>query len=1584
MGLALVDMDRASERIAAALNIRPLTQPGRVEIDVTQDDLPYDEMIAAIRPEQLRRDIETLAAFGSRVPGTAGHKRAGAFIEKRLRELFGDRVVVEPFELPMPVYGSASLQAIDSETAIPLYGLWPNHVKPNTVGAGGVRGEVVYCGKGEYEDYSGIDMMGKLVVLDYDSDLNFIKARKLGAAAIVFIPRGRVNSRQSEVKWLDQPVDIPRFYVDGKDMERLLALAGKRASAQLTAEMSWRKVECRNIYVRLDGASGSMPNVKTANGAAKAWADGAMVIAAHYDSMSVTPQRSPGAEDACGIAAMLEFARVLAANPDYANRRPLIFLAIDAHYQGLSGAADFLRKHYTREPNWFKKYMDFDLYRTQRKGGVFAPVPFDLWVSLDLSSHGDGVAAMVSQMLMQYDINALSSVLAPISLEFEKYAEQLWGDAPRFFNGINSKKRAGGDYLGRSLAFDTEMCYGFGQLGFTLATTNDLRERGQTPLDLPEHINWDGLTQQVRTVAGLLMRASRDEGPSKAAGATQPITGDIYGTVVWFDPAESFFVPAAPVYKPDAPSGPGRAAGPPLVVYQGMTTGKSAGGVRGMLVAMAEKPDVPVGALNRTDKEQFFFPAVRMAGEYRGSKLEYRAYAFDRDGRIVFATDMGQQGTVSYPNKAKSGGVQIVAFPCRAFTILDAIDPRYLVALDEAFVYLPNAAEPQCWSLDTADTRSSETSVYGNTASLASVVYMEPGRRFKFAAGVSLLGPKYLLLGVPDELLTNPLTSKTLTKENREKARGSGYAIEGGVLRFPQYKAARDMWVLDDMWLKTMSKYNIRNERLLKLHDSSLLKKKTEAVSDAHDARAALLSARDAIDKRDYARYARSINAALGLEARAYPEVLSSANDTVKGIIFYFALLIPFSFFMERLLFGFPDIRYRIAGFSGVFLVVFFLLKLVHPAFRLTRSPYVVLLAFIILALAGIVMVIIVGKFGAEMRKMRIESQGMYESDVGRLSATSAAIMLGIANLRRRPLRTFLTAAAIVLLTFTVISFTSVKTSVEFFRLPRNARAVYEGALLRTRDVTPMYPVVLEHVDRAFGDGAADVVPRYWIFRRFMRYRFIDVLRSGDSGRTYVSAILGAGVREPELLPVADTLLGRSRWFRPDETDVCLVSDLTARNLGFSPDDLGQGLEPVYVTTMGKRLRVVGIFDSKKMDRIRDLDGESFMPSEPDISPSQMYEKNILASEYSFSQDIKPVDRLEAQAVMICPNTLVRSMGGQLICVALHSRTDEKQFIARVKQFLSRVGIIMFVSEENRVVAYSSYGTTNMQGLKNLFVPLLIAALIVLNVMLGAVAERSNEIGIYSSVGLAPTHIGALFMAESWVFATVGAVFGYLLGQSVAKIVMITPWMKGITLNYSSFSAVNCTIVVMVTVFLSTMYPAKVAANKAVPDVSRRWKLPDPVGDLWVFDFPFTVGGDDITGLYQFLGHYFSSYTENSVGDFYAEDVRLDRLDGQDGRAYRVSLTAWVAPFDLGISQRVSLDAVDTGEHNVYRVEVRIERLSGDSASWRRMNRGFLDMLRKRFLVWRTVPKGLKDTFRREGDERLGVNAPVSTERSKP
>ncbi len=269
--------------------------------------------------------------------------------------------------------------------------------------------------------------------------------------------------------------------------------------------------------------------------------------------------------------------------------------------------------------------------------------------------------------------------------------------------------------------------------------------------------------------------------------------------------------------------------------------------------------------------------------------------------------------------------------------------------------------------------------------------------------------------------------------------------------------------------------------------------------------------------------------------------------------------------------------------------------------------------------------------------------------------------------------------------------------------------------------------------------------------------------------------------------------------------------------------------------------------------------------------------------------------------------------------------------------------------------------------------------------MTGAVYESAREIGIYSVVGLAPSHIGLLFLAESTVFATFGAVAGYVIGQISHLLMLQYGLLGGLTLNYSSLSAVWATVVVIGTVYLSTLYPARLAANMAVPDVNRQWQFPPPAGDHWSFDFPFTIGGAEVPSMYVYLKTVFDAYGEGSVGDFIAREVELsigedDPLakpgttrDDAAQPSYQISMRTWLAPYDLGISQQVSLRAIPTGEHRIYKIETHIERVSGDVVSWQRMNRNFLNVLRKRFLVWRTLPSGIRGEYAARVNEEYGT-----------
>jgi hypothetical protein len=335
---------------------------------------------------------------------------------------------------------------------------------------------------------------------------------------------------------------------------------------------------------------------------------------------------------------------------------------------------------------------------------------------------------------------------------------------------------------------------------------------------------------------------------------------------------------------------------------------------------------------------------------------------------------------------------------------------------------------------------------------------------------------------------------------------------------------------------------------------------------------------------------------------------------------------------------------------------------------------------------------------------------------------------------------------------------------------------------------------------------------------------------------------------------------------------------------------------------------------------------------------------------------------LSPDQVVFIPFTTALDMAAEVESVAVSFITPgevKKTLLA----LMPRLGFNLYAGTGNEIRKWSAIGRTSIAGMSDVLIPILIAALIVLNTMLGAVYERVKEIHIYSSIGLAPSHIATLFMAESFVYAILGAIFGYLIGQGTAKVITVFHWLPGLYLNYSSVSAVASTTVVIGVVLLSTVYPARKASEVATPAIERRWQVADPVGDAWDIPLPFAVTGHQATALTRFMVEWFEAYEEYSIGDFVTQDVSHHEERTQYGTSYVIDLMAWVAPFDLGVSQKVQLKSVPTDMEDVFEIMLHLERVSGDVSSWRRVNRRFLNTLRKQFLIWRTLRAEERDRY---------------------
>ena len=1167
-------------------------------------------------------------------------------------------------------------------------------------------------------------------------------------------------------------------------------------------------------------------------------------------------------------------------------------------------------------------------------------------------------------------------------------------------NFVNAISASGGKtwktYIPGKIAFDSEVATLVGKTGIAFATIEDARVLTDTPLDTIDRVDLreDGnLHQQAMTLASILIQALRDPQMPTAARVGN-FYCNLFGDVVEFDARESA-LPNKPV---------------PYPILTLRRKHKTMMGVRGDLFAMGD------------NKGNFEVAGLAMEGRATrrlGGAQEVEAYILDPDsGDIVYAPDLGNYGAKLLPNKVpintRRRGCRVVTFPCVSTTIYDLVDQRYLRTLRELEVYdALSDSPPEKYGVSKPWQQEGVSA-----AEPIALVYSEPQSRIKIGMAYGQIGKRLLLIKATKSGMKNP----TLYT-------GEGFVVrENGSIRLTPYVVVRDMWWLDENRSRLYKRFGISSDRLDKLHQ----------FADEY-----LTRAETALYQNDYQQALKLARAAWGYESRAYPDVKKTGNDVVNGIMFYLALLMPFAYFMERLIFGFTNIHRQILATFGIFLLVFYFLSQVHPAFQITTTPIIILIAFVVLALTVIVISIIVRKFEEQLEKIRQRGNKVYKADVGRLSASAAAFSLGISNMRKRKGRTILTCATLVILTFTVISFTSVRTFMrpnrtslpqvtprytgllirdQYWRpleepvlnsilndmqktqisVPDLEQLLEQKNLLRAKQGLPLVDIpdaiaqlqqggFIENVDEEPVLAVRNMVaPRAWYQSSGTGDQsFVQLTRTantqdtsppthplnGEALKFAANMLVGMSENEPAVTGI-DRYLQYGKWFNredavnwPTEWPYAIVLPKgMADLLKLTESDMGKATISVY----GADFTVVGVLGIGFKD-LTDNDGEEMTPVDYQLMQQQRSRGGT--GDETLEGELQKYLHLTPDSIAVLPYEVVMNQGGTLrsVAVNMEPREDDPELIGAIDKLdlimaplMNRIALDFFVGRDKDTYLYSSIGMTSFSGMGNLFVPILIAALIVLNTMLGAVYERVREIGIYSSVGLAPTHIAFLFLAEACVYAIVGAVLGYLMGQVIATTLVHFGLLAGLTLNYSSMSTVVATVIVMIVVLLSTLYPAIKASRMAVPDIERKWKLPEPEGDVWHFNLPFTVLAEEALGLNVFMRDYFDAHADESASDFYTDNVTFSSTSED---SYQIGMMVWLAPYDLGVSQSIQFVTSPVGgeEEDLFKITLEVNRESGEIASWKRVNRRFLNLLRKQLLIWRTFSVDVRSEFHERG-----------------
>lgn len=247
--------------------------------------------------------------IGSRPAGSDAARQAAQYLVQELRSL-GYEAETPPFTFRDYIDRGSELR-VDGR----LVGTNTLRNSP----AGAVRGQLVAAGLGRPEDFAGLEVRGKIAliqrgVLTFRDKVR--NAAAAGAAAAVIYNNQPGNFRGT----LGEPSQIPAVSISQEDGDALAEqLRNGQLQAEVTVRSEVREITDQNVVARRAGTSGRI-----------------VIIGGHYDSVP----DGPGANDnASGTAISLELARILAAGYPHEVRVVLF----GAEENGLIGSAEYVR-----------------------------------------------------------------------------------------------------------------------------------------------------------------------------------------------------------------------------------------------------------------------------------------------------------------------------------------------------------------------------------------------------------------------------------------------------------------------------------------------------------------------------------------------------------------------------------------------------------------------------------------------------------------------------------------------------------------------------------------------------------------------------------------------------------------------------------------------------------------------------------------------------------------------------------------------------------------------------------------------------------------------------------------------------------------------------------------------------------------------------------------------------------------------------------------------------------------------------------------------------------------------------------------
>lgn len=1577
-----------------------------------------DALAAATAPDRLETRTRALFTATNRADYIRAHLPAAV---QQLGTLRGTAVV------PVTVPGT---QIRVGDSAWPVAPLWPNGAMPSLCPSGGITGPLTVVGRGEWADLAGKELCGTIAVMEFDGGRNWERLFAHGAQAVVVIAQDRMLRSAAEGLFGNTPVPCPRFYADAATGAQLRARDGQLAQLSGGALWVERPAESLFVYlpptvtnatesllvlVPLDTVSA----VPDAPHGAKVCANLALALTA-LEHLATLPVRTKGlvmgfldGEHLGGLASRL-FAETVVKD-GWVTRFTEHPAAVLARYQrvaawlaqgrpsgGLSAqdARWFGEKWLTvrvneqrvrlaeervarlnrgepvselesqiaalvqltmrtldnRRLDWparvaafcaaapqlpelmhrFRAELEQEQNRqaaddsnratvrlVREKLGV-RPTRLGWW--LDLGDASGSLMLATSGIRGPSGLEAAALMFGKRFRDVAAFAAVQAGWAEEWTFLTEDDRADVAFTLRQGPAFYPEFWATAGVALLGVSTANETFERLDTPADTVGHWNFTNFSVQARTT--LLMwqvglESAVDSLPPERLNP--PKLGRLVGSTLAFNIRSGLDaqepVAGCVVYYPALRASASEDEAQNSATYRGARKGIV------LLSLLNGSYMLPVESI------EFNAPSV--------SKPVVYAYRLD-PGRAVFdmAVDRGQIGTQKpRPDFAlavnqdvekrliMTAVAPLVFFPGPDPTDYSAIGQEQLVKVLDAVL----RGEPAHYAFDNPGRE------YNEQYSEANILYLPPGRRAQLLVQKANTFKMLLVGDVTDQF---------------PEGRGLLIGADARCLPLTPLAIARDMQALA-----------LRRQALYRRFGIT-----DQAINTALERAARKLAgAEQAVEARQWQEANGLAREAWGMLVRAYPQILTLGREAVFSAVLLMALLLPAAAFLERLLLGGKGIIARLLGTTGIFVLGVVFLNFCHPAFRISVSPFIVVIAYTMILMSLIVLVLCYQRFEVVVRRARTAGGEVESEEISLLSSLGTALALGVSNLKKRRARTFLTAFTVTALTFSIVTFVSVKGAAALLVRPvaldadvEGQKVVplppkYAGVLLREYFWQPLSPRIAAAVQSEFGTRYAVATRAQYIEtpggNTADREGINQIEIRAGSKSAIVTGILAFEPQETEFSHLHEAVSGQ-RWFSHADRQAIILPDNVAAALDIRAE------QEAVVRMMNRDWRVVGILDTALADRYRDVNGKSL------AMVDYLRSAFTPAAGTGDVANETPSYHCSWRRFVIVPLAAAADVNAKLSSVAIRfpPQADTEQFF---RDLAMRVQKTVFGTVGGQLSLITTRQKQSVGGVAKVLVPVILCVLIVTNTMLGAVEERKGEVGMLGAIGLSPAQISFLLLSESAVFSVLGIVGGTFGGLAFANLVpalraAVEPgFLAGLSLNFASLAAIGLAMGTGVVVLLATLLPAKKAARLAAPSGMEKWVLPPPAADGRIcYELPFTLTRGNAVGMLAFFRQFLLNHSESTSPEFNCRRVQVAR-----GESLAVSCVMWLQPYDLDVAQEFAMEIRPSEMAGVFSVTLLLHRTSGTEEAWLRTNYGFLDLVRRQFLIWRNLDPSTRQRY---------------------